>query len=209
MSKSEFSKLIMLTDNFENSLVYRCACSCGDKGHDVYVEVEYDKELNMMFLNFYKDVGFFNKYRREILWFDNLLEKFRNRNSKLRECYSYLYENTVKYFFQNFGYRLRKSFRLLFVGYLEMNEDFVFQDSEHVDNFIKAIEEGRQLLTERQEQKKELSNRVKTDSENLLSCIEECIKTDPDNRISTLERKCLPLIKRINKDLLFKIVRNR
>lgn len=201
MSKSEFSKLVMLTDDFEDSLMYRCACSCSDGRHDIHVDVEYDKELNMVFLNFYKDVGFFNKYRRDILWFDKLLEKFRDRNSKLRECCSYFYENTVKYFFQNFGYRLRKSFRLLFVGYLEMNEDFVFQDGEHIDNLIKAIEEGRQLLIERQEQRKGLSNRIKTDSESLLSCIEECIKTDPDNRISTLERKCLPLIKKINREL--------
>lgn len=207
MSKSEFSKLVMLTDDFENSLMYRCACSCSDKGHDIHIDVEYDKELNMVFLNFYKDVGFFNKYRRDILWFDELLEKMRDSNSNLKECFGYFYENTVKYFFQNFGYRLRKSFRLLFVGYLEMNEDFIFQDSEHIDNLIKAIEEGRQLLTERQEQEKELSNRVKIDSESLLSCIEECIKTDPDNRLLTLEGKCLPLIKRINKDLFFKIVR--
>jgi len=199
----------MLTDDFEDSLTYRCACSCSDGRHDIYVDVEYDKELNMVFLNFYKDVGFFNKYRRDILWFDKLLEKLRDSNSNLKECFGYFYENTVKYFFQNFGYRLRKSFRLLFVGYLEMNEDFIFQDSEHIDNLIKAIEEGRHLLTERQEQRKELSNRVKSDSENLLSCIEECIKTDPDNRLLTLEKKCLPLIKRINKDLLFKIVRNK
>lgn len=207
MSKNEFSKRVMLTDDFGDSLFYRCACSCSDKDHDICIEVEYDKELNMVFLNFYKDVGFFNKYRRDILWFDKLLEKFRDKNSKLRECFSYFYENTVKYFFQNFGYRLRKSFRLLFIGYLEMNEDFIFQDSEHIDNLIKVIEKGRQLLTERQEQRQELSNKIKTDSENLLSCIEECIKTDPDNRLLTLEGKCLPLIKRINKDLFFKIVR--
>lgn len=42
--------------------------------------------------------------------------------------------------------RLRDGIRLIFGGYLEMTSDILFMDKEHIDEFIKALEEGRNKI---------------------------------------------------------------
>jgi len=99
-------------------------------------------------LNFYKDVYFFNNFRRDILWFDGVIKKLKEREFK--EAIDDFFDNTLFYYWKNFRYRLRKAIRLLFTGYLEMNEDFIFRDNEHIYNLISALEEGRNLILERE-----------------------------------------------------------
>lgn len=42
--------------------------------------------------------------------------------------------------------RIKLSMKLLFTGYIEMQEDFLMMDNGHIDSFIKALEEGREYL---------------------------------------------------------------
>ena len=147
--KSKFPKGVMLVDDWGDSIAYRCSCDCGESSHDVYIEFEYDKDLQqMLFLNFYKDVYFFDSFRRDVLWFDDIIKKVKEK--KFKEAISDFFDDTLFYYWRNFRYRLRKAVRILFTGYLEMNEDFILRGVDHIDNFIKVLEEGRDLILERE-----------------------------------------------------------
>ena len=135
-----------------NSITYRCACDCGEAEHDVWIDFEYDKELGMLFLNFYIDVFFFDSFRRDVLWFDDVVEKFKEREFK--EATYDFFDNSLFHYWRNFRYRLRKAVRILFTGYLKMNEDFILRDVDHIDNFIRALEEGKNLILEREGESK-------------------------------------------------------
>ena len=45
---------IMKTFEFEDSVTYRAACSCGSHEHDVSIDIEIDKEFKIVSLCFYK-----------------------------------------------------------------------------------------------------------------------------------------------------------
>lgn len=194
----QFSNNIMLVSDYEDSITFRCACDCGNNDHDIYIDIEYDKKLEMIFLNFYKDVYYYDGIRRDVLWFDKFKKEFK---TSIKSSVVYFFNNTFVHYYRVLKARLKTSFRIICTGYLECNEDFIIRDVEHIDGFIKALEEGKRLLLERREKKKELSELIKDDVENLLKNIKECINTDPDNRTTTLQEKCLPLIKRISRNL--------
>ena len=40
----------------KNTVWYRVACGCGSRRCDLYMDFEYDRELNMCFLHFYKNM---------------------------------------------------------------------------------------------------------------------------------------------------------
>lgn len=151
--ESKFSKKVMLMEDRGDSITYRCACDCGEGEHDLHIEFEYDKELQqMLFLNFYKDVYFFDYFRRDVLWFDDIIKKVKEK--KFKEAVSDFFDDTLFYYWKNFRYRLRKAVRLLFTGYLKMNEDFILHGVDHIDSFIGVLEEGKSLILERKESEK-------------------------------------------------------
>lgn len=52
----------------------------------------------------------------------------------------------TKWFGQRIWKRIKVAFKVLFTGYFELEESFIFDDEEHVNNFILAIAEGRVRL---------------------------------------------------------------
>ncbi|MGB2828408.1 MAG: hypothetical protein WBC50_09490 [Dehalococcoidales bacterium] len=48
--------------------------------------------------------------------------------------------------------RIKGALKILFTGYIEVNEDLLIEGGEHIDNFIKALEEGREKMLERKKQ---------------------------------------------------------
>ena len=42
--------------------------------------------------------------------------------------------------------RIQCSLKMLFTGYIELEEEFLIEDEEHIDSFIKALQEGKQML---------------------------------------------------------------
>lgn len=134
-----YPRLIMKVNEWKGkkytTAVYRCGCSCGEPSHDVYIEVEYDKDFNQLSLMFYKDVYFFDREQRDvILNFWHCLK---------RQGIGYMVDQYVGIPLRNLWYRLKKATRLIFTGYLEMNESFLFDDEEHINNFLCAIQQGR------------------------------------------------------------------
>jgi len=53
---------------------------------------------------------------------------------------------TANNIFSDFWLRLKGALKLLFTGYIELEESFMLEKGEHIDSFIKALEEGREEL---------------------------------------------------------------
>lgn len=120
MKDSKFSKGVMFLDKFEDrSIWYRIACDCGSKECDTYMEFEFDKKVNMLFLNFHKDVIVCEPYDDK----ENIIDKL-----------------------ERYWIRFCKSMKLLFTGYLKMEESFILQNKDHINNFIDALQEGRDYV---------------------------------------------------------------
>lgn len=108
---------VMKTNEFEDSVYYRATCSCGSDEHDITIEFEIDKDIDhMIFLNFYKKVYWSANWKSNDNWFKNIL------------------------------FRIKGAFKILFFGYLELQEDFILEGEEHIDSFINALKEGKEYL---------------------------------------------------------------
>lgn len=145
-------KGVMLVNQYDDCITYRIACSCGEPEHDIYMTVELDNSIpSMMTLEFYKDVYYFDHYRKDVLWFDECIKKFKS--GKKKESIKYFIDNTISHFFKNLWYRLKKATRLVFTGYLKMNEDFLLEGEEHINNFIEILEEGKFFIKEKTDER--------------------------------------------------------
>jgi len=89
------SKNVMKTHEFEDSIYYRAACSCGSDEHDVTIEFERDEDIpSMIFLNFYKKIGWCSHWG-DLNWFERVWK------------------------------RIKCSVIMLFTGYVELEESFI------------------------------------------------------------------------------------
>lgn len=148
----ETKKRVMVVNQYKDAITYRVACACGSPEHDIYVAFELDKELpDMISLEFYKDVYYFDYYRRDVLWFDEFRKIFKE--GKRKESIKYILDNTIVCFFKNLWYRIKKATRLVFTGHLEMNEDFILQGEDHVNNFIDILKEGKNFIKENRDER--------------------------------------------------------
>ena len=113
------SKNVMKTNEFQDSIYYRAACSCGSNEHDVTIEFEIDEDIStMIFMNFYKNIAWCSH------WGDlNLLKRIWKR--------------------------ITCSLRVLFTGYIELEESFIIQGEEDIDFLIDALIEGKGYITKR------------------------------------------------------------
>jgi len=126
--KSKFPMKVCNSTVFEDSIWYVFHCDCGSHDHAATIEIEYDKKLNLISLNFYKDFEYFN-------WSDGYLDKVIN-------CWK----------------RFKTAMRILFVGYIEVNADMIINGTDHVDAFIDALIEGRNYVAVKEERRKKNEN---------------------------------------------------
>ena len=106
----------MKTEEFDDAIYYRLPCSCGSNDHDVTLEFEHDKKFPGML---------FLNLHKDLAW-------------------SSYWGDTN--FFQRIWRRIKTSLRLLFIGYIEVEESFIIQGEDHIDAFIEALNEGKQLM---------------------------------------------------------------
>lgn len=111
------SKKVMEITRFSKSIFYRVACDCMSNKCDLTVELEKDDQT--IWLNMYKHFSPSAYYGRDWDHFD---------------------------FIRVFWNKIKMCFKILFLGYIEIEETTVFQDEEHIQAFIQALEEGREYL---------------------------------------------------------------
>jgi len=106
----------MKTNEFDDSIYYRAACSCSSDEHDVTIEFEIQEDIpSMIFLNFHKKLGWSSRWGNLNL-------------------------------FGRIWKRIKCSFLMLFTGYIEVEETFILQDEVNIDSFIEALIEGKEYI---------------------------------------------------------------
>lgn len=115
----EKSFRMMKTEEFEDSIYYRAACDCGSKDHDILIEIELDKKI--------PDVVFLNFYK-DVCWCSN----WGNLN-----------------FFQRWIKKIKAVFRMIFTGYIELEESFIFRGEEHIKEFIEGLNEALRKIQDK------------------------------------------------------------
>jgi len=106
------NKNVMKTSEFDDAIYYRVACSCGSDEHDVTIEFEKDDKIPSMI--------------------------FLNFHKRLGWCSRWGTLNI----FERFWKRITGSFKMLFTGYIEVEESFILSE-DNIDPFIEALKEGK------------------------------------------------------------------
>lgn len=104
------------------SVLYRSACECMAPEHDLWIDLNFDKELNMLTMSFNYELSVNESYNEGLL-------------------------GHIKIAFK----RILKAVRLLFTGRIVCNEEFIFHGDDHIDAFIQALDEGRQYINSNME----------------------------------------------------------
>jgi hypothetical protein len=110
------SNKVMKTEEFDDAIYYRLPCSCGSKDHDITLEFEHDEEI--------PEMVFLNMY--------------------MNLAWSSYWGDTN--FFQIIWRKIKTALRIIFVGYIQLEESFILKGEDHIDAFIEALEEGKQLM---------------------------------------------------------------
>ena len=110
----------MKTNIFDNpkdtSVWYKTSCACGANEHDCTIVVESDKEHPL-------DVHMV--FYKTISWADYYgKDNFIARMVKRVQC----------------------ALKVLFTGYIELEDEFLFHNEEHINNFIEAMQEGKETV---------------------------------------------------------------
>lgn len=109
-------KNVMKVAEYKDSITFRIACDCGDSEHDVTIDFEKDEELPEMY---------FMTIYKTMAW----------------SCYW----GNHNWFYAQWK-KLKAIFKLLFTGYIELGDDFIIRGEEHINSFIKALEEGKKHM---------------------------------------------------------------
>lgn len=117
------SNRITLLNKHIDVIVYLAKCACSSDNHDLMIFLEKDEDE--LKLEFYIDV-IVNKYFG--LWGE--------KNIFLR------LKNSIYVMFK----RIKISLRVLFKGRIELNQEFLLDNTKQVNDFIKALEEGKEYL---------------------------------------------------------------
>jgi hypothetical protein len=112
----KISKRVMEIEKFKDSIYYRVSCDCGQPDCDLQVELERDEDFPSMI--------FLNIYK-------NLLFSAHWHNDG---------------WFKIQWAKIKAIFRIIFFGYIEVNEGFILKGEEHIECFIQALQQGRNYL---------------------------------------------------------------
>jgi hypothetical protein len=116
-NKKESYYRITVIDEGKDCILYRATCCCLSTDHSIDIEIEYDKDCDMVFLNMYQDLN----------------------------CYTHTYVPIDARFkwLRELWIRLTYATRLLWTGRIKINADFIFNDEKQIDDFLAALQAGR------------------------------------------------------------------
>jgi hypothetical protein len=133
--QSKFKRGVSLIHQFDKSLYYSVQCDCGDNECGSIVEIEVDDEFKLIEMHFYKDVHFdFWRYPDDNnLWLEDGFTNF------IKD----LFYNKIINGTKRFLYRWKKALILGFTGEIKLHGDFCLINIDHINDFIEALQEGR------------------------------------------------------------------
>lgn len=108
--------------DFKDGNFYRIACACGSSDCDLTLELEYDPQINHVYLNMYKTLRWSSYYNDGDKWYKNI------------------------------WYRFKAAFKCLFFGYVEVEESFIISGSEHMNEYIKVLQACQKHVDKREKE---------------------------------------------------------
>lgn len=119
------SKRITVVNKLDDLIIYRLICSCNQSNHDLEIHLEKDTKFNLLILKFYATISINEHFR---LWEEN---NFIGKTKK---------------FLRTVWNRIKTSVKILIIGYIEIDQEFMIDDKTQIDDFIEALKEGKQYL---------------------------------------------------------------
>ncbi|MCK9439744.1 MAG: hypothetical protein WC188_11525 [Candidatus Caldatribacteriota bacterium] len=125
MINSKFKRKVALMGEFKDSIMYTVDCDCGSEECRATIDIEIDQEFKIIILNFYKTLNC--------------------------STFSYIKDSKIKQLFANIKKRFYYAFKIFFTGEISLNSDLIISKKDHIDNFIDALQEGRDYCFDRLE----------------------------------------------------------
>ena len=122
MDNQPTSFRVMTTHEFDDAVFYRASCACTDKRCDLHLSLERDKEFNTISLELNDDMYYYS-----FQWIENpswFLDKW---------------------------YRIKGAIRILFTGRIKINNSFIFQGEDHIQDFLNALNSGMEKFKKNDE----------------------------------------------------------
>ena len=136
MSVEKPMRKVMIIGEWDKSrsIMFRAECDCGHQDHDMTIDIEIDKN-DIVSINFYKKmaVNAYYWYDPNDLFFDRIIGKVKSVWKRIKVCTE-----------------------ILFTGFTKMESEFTFLEKEHIEDFIKALEYGKEKIGKWQEDQKTL-----------------------------------------------------
>ncbi len=112
---------VEVTKDFKTFVIFQSTCECGDSDHTLRVMVE--------------DWG--EKWNEP----KNVMATFFFKCGRFET-------NIEDSFFKRMWYRIKDACKILFTGYLVLDEEFIFRDREHLKDFTNTLEEAVNQIEE-------------------------------------------------------------
>jgi len=119
MGDQKITSRVMRLEEFDDAIYYRVACQCGNQDCDLMLELDYDKEFGSINLHMYKKLAASADWGNYWEHFDFI----RVGWNKIKMCWT-----------------------IITKGYIEISEDTMISDEEHIDNFIVALQQGKKFI---------------------------------------------------------------
>lgn len=108
----------MTLGEFSDTIFFRAACHCNSEDCDMTLILEKDKEVHDITLSLHKDLHFAAHWNDDRKWYKNI------------------------------WLRIKGALRILFTGHVKLEDYFLFGSKKQIQDFIKALESGMEILDE-------------------------------------------------------------
>jgi hypothetical protein len=125
--ESKISSGISKLHQYEDRISYTLSCHCGNQDCGATIDMEFDKKYGNLGITFFKEFYFFYP----TTYTDEILEKIKNWQKGI-------------------WWRISSAFKILFIGHIKISSDIVIDSEEHLDDLIKALQEGKEYVKDAQ-----------------------------------------------------------
>ena len=115
MSDKEMPFKAMIISESKEWISYRLACSCTSPDHDVHIDIELDKECDIVTLTFYKKMQYADWWGIE--------------------------QNFIRRIWR----RISGAWKLIWSGEIELEEEMLLMEERHIDSFIAILNKAKQM----------------------------------------------------------------
>ena len=115
VSDKEMPFKAMIISESKEWISYRLACSCTSPDHDVHIDIELDKECDIVTLTFYKKMQYADWWGIE--------------------------QNFIRRIWR----RISGAWKLIWSGEIELEEEMLLMEERHIDSFIAILNKAKQM----------------------------------------------------------------